>query len=177
MRLAFVGLAMPGAAVFPSIGMACGCSGNEHGHAASRNHSTAGVVAPDAQSLARHGGYVIASADLQYELAVDQRELQIYAYDENGEAIDLRGVTGVLHSADGPDSVDDAVALTYKSNGLGRSGWLSATLPAREAPPTPGEYRIVLRDLPSSLVRELSVAWPPEAPAAAPAVIHSGRDH
>ena len=176
MRLAFVGLTMLGTAVFPSIGMACGCSGDEHGQAASQHHSTAGVVAPDAESLARHGGYVIASADLQYELAVDQRELQIYAYDEDGEAIDLRGVIGVLRSAGGPDSIDDAVALTYKGDGLGRSGWLSATLPARDAPPTPGEYRIVLRDLPSRQVREMSLAWPPVAPAAAPAAIHSGHN-
>lgn len=121
MRVSILGSIVVGVILVPGVGLACGGnSDGAHNHGPSQHQAAVGAVAVEAQSLARHGGYVFASADLQYELAADQREVRIYAYGDRGEVIDLRGVNGVLRSASGTDSIDDAVVLTYKSEGLGR---------------------------------------------------------
>ena len=169
MRFAILGSILLGVVLFPGVDWACGGnSGDGHNHGPSQHHATVKQVAPGTPSPARHGGYLLAGAELQYEIAADQSEVRIYAYDDSGAAVDLRGVDGELRSTGGPDTDEDAVTLTYQRADRGRSGWLAAALPARETPPAPGEYRIFLRDLPSRQVREISIVWPPEALAAAP---------
>lgn len=178
MRVAGLGSMVLGFVLVPGVALACGGSSDGgHNHGASQHHATTDQVAPGTESAARHGGYVLANADIQYEIAGGEGEVRIYAYDVSGEAVDLRGVNGVLRSTGGPDSDKDAVLLTYKSLGRGQPGWLSAALPARETPPAPGEYRIVLRDLPSRQVREVGIVWPPEVPVAAPRSSHSTHQH